>query len=516
MFQIWMNRARRGKNAHMRPVFWLFLAFFALYVLTSGGHFYASDDVQKLAVLDAIFGRHSFAIPGGWVRAGDGLRYSWFTLGASAVMLPGWLGGQIAALCVPAVPLPYAQRFAVALENAGFSAALVAGLYACARSLGARAGAATYAALTLGLGTMIWPYAKTAWSEPVASLCLYAGLGAMYQASVTPAKRRQWLVGAGGTLALAASVRQELLLAVAGAVLFWIWQERKSPRLAIEVLLLAAPLVGVLALNVAYDSVRYGTPWGFPNYKLPQKNVIMQEGRFGWSLRNMYQYTLSPNQGLPWYSPGLLAAPFGLMAFWRARRSAALLLGAALVPLGAFYVIGWGLSSWAWGLRYSYVFLPALVLPTAWAWQQGRRGLLLGVLGLGLSVQLVALVPNPLELCERELAHTPGLTIQQLMEQPSHAPLWLALKDDPRLLANGLTALQTPVARTGSLRERRAGLPDVWWELILLEPVPRALVLLVVGLLGALGLFAGWRFTRTRHPTAGNGQSALPTSGEAE
>jgi hypothetical protein len=482
----------------MRQAPWLLLAFFALYALTSGGHFYASDDVQKLAVLDAMADRHSFAIPGGWVRAADGLRYSWFTLGASVVMLPGWLIGKLAAVLVPAVPLTYAVRFAVALENAGFSAALVATLFVLARGLGASARGATYAACTLGLGTMVWPYAKTAWSEPAATLCLYAGLSALYYATQAKDDPRRWLAVSGIALALGTAIRQELLLSVVGALGFWIWHARqhKTPGLLGELVLIATPLLVIESLNLVYDTLRYGTAFAFPNYTLPQKNVIMQEGRFGWSLRNIYQYTLSPNQGLPWYSPGLLAAPFGAVAFWRARPTAVGLLGACLLPLGAFYVIGWGLSSWAWGLRYSYVFLPALVLPAAWAWRPGRKGLLLAILGLGMAIQLIALVPNPLELCEREIAHTPGLTIQRLMELPAHAPLWLALKDDPQLLANGLAAIVTPLPPTGTLRERRAGLPDVWWLLILLEPVPRGLVLFTGGLLACLALFSAMRFAR--------------------
>jgi hypothetical protein len=463
----------------MRPAAWLFLAFTALYLFTGGGHFYASDDVQKLAVLDALADRHSIAIQDGWVVGAGGLRYAWFPPGASLVMLPGWALGRLVAWLAPGLPAVFVVRFCVAMQNAAISGALVALLYVLARRLGATRAGALLAAGGLGLGTMVWPYAKTAWSEPATALALYAALAALGRARETSRAPDGWLLAAGGALALAVTIRQEMLLPAAGACAWWAWQARGRGLLP-----LAAPLGLAIVACLGYDAWRYGTPFGFPSYNLPKQHVIMAEGHFSWSLRNLYQYTLSPNQGIVWYSPMVLAGLLGLPRL--PRRMAGLVL-AALAPLALFYMIGWGLSSWAWGLRYAYVFLPALVLPVAWA---PRRASFVA-LALGVAVQLLAILHNPLELYERELARTPGLTIQQLVLQPAHAPLWLAIKDAPETLARGGAVLAGRMPPAGPARERRAGLPDVWWILALVEGVPRWRVALGAALLAALTLAAG-------------------------
>jgi hypothetical protein len=467
----------------MRP--WLFLAFTALYLLTNGGHFYASDDVQKLAVLDALADRHTIAIPDGWVQGAGGLRYAWFPPGASLVMLPGWALGRLVAWLAPGLPATFVVRFCVAMQNAVVSAALVALVYLAARRLGARAGGALLAACSLGLGTMVWPYAKTAWSEPACALALYAGLAALWLARERPG--RAWLAGAA--FAAAVAIRQEFLIAAVGAMAWWALQTRGR-----QLLPLLAPLALVGLASLGYDALRYGTPFGFPSYRLPQKHVVMAEGRIWWSLRNAYQYTLSPNQGLPWYSPGVLAGCFGL---WGLPRGVAGLLVASLAPLALFYVAGWGFSSWAWGLRYSYVFLPALALPIAWApVALGGAGLV-----LGLAVQLLAIVVNPLELYERELARTPHLTIQQLVVQPAHAPLLLAWREAPGMLGRGAALLAGTPPPPG--RQGRQGLPDLWWILALAEPVPRALVLALAAALAAATLGAAAMVGRTALPPGG-------------
>lgn len=476
----------------MRSALWLFLTFTALYALTSGGHFYASDEVQKLAVLDAIARHGTFAIDQGWVTGANGHTYAWFPLGASLVMLPGWLVGQLAACLAPGLPAVYITRFCVAMENAFFSAALVTLCYVWARRMGAARGGAPLLGVALGAGSVIWPYAKTAWSEPVTALCVYAGLFALWHALDRPAARQAGLMAAGLAFAIAASIRQEFALPALGAALWWASMHRDDPRgIPRELGYLLLPLVAVALFDLAYDAVRFGNAFSFPSYTEPQQHIKMPEGRLAWSLRNLYGYTLSPNQGLPWYSPVVLAGLAGWPRFLRTRPEAARLLAAALGPLLAFYVLGWGVSTWAWGLRYSYVFVPALVLPVAWIWRGPARWAAIACILVSITVQIAAVVPNFQDLYEHELARHPGLTIRELVTQPEHAPLWLALRDDPTLLQRGYEVLSGEAVPAGTLRERRAELPDMWWVLVLLEPVKRRVVLLVVlGLCLACALFA--------------------------
>jgi hypothetical protein len=224
----------------------------------------------------------------------------------------------------------------------------------------------------------------------------------------------------------------------------------------------------------------------------------MEEGRFGWSLKNLYQYTFSPNQGLLWFSPPVLLGLWGMRAFWLQHRAVAVLWLAALLPLGGFYVYGWGLSSWAWGLRYAYVFLPFAILPMAWAYRPTRRWIFGGLIALGLGAQCLGVLHDFNRLYEAELHAHQGdrLSIQRLMTTPAHAPLWLAIKATPTTIANGLAVLTTPGAPsdgTDDYRDRRRNLPDFWFVLQLLSPIPRGLTALAAGLLALALALSAWR-----------------------
>lgn len=503
-----------GKMAHMRVAIWLFLMFCGLFALTSGGHLYASDAVQKLAVLDALFSHHTFAIPDGWVKGLDGARYSWFPLGASLVMLPGWAIAKALLLLDPSLPESHITRFCVSFENSVISAALVTLEYAIVRRMGLNARAALLTALGLGLGTAVWPYAKTAWSEPATALCLYGGLMAIWLAR----NDARHLLLAGTGLAMAVAIRQETLIPATAAIGWWVWRRGSTPPSVVPGLAcLMTPLCLVGAVALTYNQIRYGAPFSMPNYVLPQKAVIMSEGRFSWSLRNLYQYTFSPNQGILWYSPAVLGGIAGLL--YRAHRPPTPqpqpsaprtssptelleLLTLALVPLGLFYVFGWGLSSWAWGLRYTYLFLPALMLPFAWAPLRVKAL----TFGLGVAVQLIAILHNPQDLYERELARSPGLSIQLLMIRHTHAPLWLAIKETPDTLTRGIAVLEGHQPPGNVLREQRQHLPDFWWILALLEPIPRRVITLVFGALLLLTITASFglhnALTRSWRPLA--------------
>lgn len=491
--------------ADRRLVGWLFLTFACLYLLTSGGHFYASDDLQKLRLLDSLMHDGDLTIDGGWVRGVNHARYSWFPLGASLVMLPGWAIGQLALHAFPMLPGDYVVRFFVSLENAVISAALVALTFLYARFQGASARGSAVAALALGLGTMVWPYAKTAWSEPAVALLAVGGLFALQLGDRAGGCRRlAWWLGAGLMLADAAFIRQETGLIAVGA---WLWlacRRRTDWRtLNWGLATLAVPMGLVAVLALWYNMVRYGHPLNFMNYRLPQQNLVMEEGRFGWSLKNLYQYTLSPNQGLLWYSP---AVALGLAGWKRLPRETAWLFAAALAPLAIFYMFGWGLSSWAWGLRYTYVFVPFLVLPAALWWDAApRRAWLAPVLAFGVAVQLLGVVHDYNRLYEDEIFayRSTGFNITKLMTQPAHSSLWLAVKATPATIANGLelaTNQTGPATSVREYRERRRHVPDFWFVLQLLSPIPRVLTALAALALALALAVSAWGLGRSLRP----------------
>jgi hypothetical protein len=481
----------------------LFLVFLLTYWLTTGGHFYASDDVQKLALVHSMFERGSLTVDSGWGYGLNHKRFSWFPLGSSLLMIPGYLCGRAAALFVPAVPLEYAARFFVTLENGALSAALVALVFLYLRWLGRSVGGSLFAALTLGLATMVWPYAKTGWSEPGATLLVFGGLFALQKGMRTgPSGRRgdgSWLLTAGYAFGFAALVRQELALVGVGSLAWLAWQRRREPAvLGREVMLVALPLAFAGAVSFWYEHVRYGELLALPNYRLPQQNVKAPDGRWVWSLHNLYRYTLSPTQGLLFFSPPAVLGLFGLARFWRAHRAEAVLLAVSLVPLAVFYVAGWGYSTWSWGLRYAYLFVPFLVLPLAQFWDDTphlRPGLW-AVAGFGVLAQVLGVLHDPTRLFERALAAKPGTVIQDVLAHPTGSPLVLAARGTGealvatiQLLAGGPGAQAIATAYNA----RTLFLPDLWYVLQLTVPMPHLLMGLAFWLLLATWAIAVWR-----------------------
>lgn len=475
-----------------RLALWLFGALLATYWLTTGGHFYASDDLQKLALLQSLFERGTLAIPEGWSHGTANLSYSWFPLGASFLMLPGYLVGSLVAHLAPGMPAEYVLRFMVALENGVFTAALATLIFTYLRGLGRSVGGSLCAALAFGLGTMAWPYAKTAWSEPGATLLVFGGLFAL-QVAVRrgPAHNTGLLVTAGACLGGAALVRQELAL-VAVCALGWLgWQSRgQGTAMVRQLVWMAVPIGMAGGLSLWYELLRYGNALALPNYRLPQARVQPPEGRLLWSLGNLYRYTLSPNQGLIWFSPPALLGVMAWGAFRRLHRPEASLIAVTLVPLAFFYMVAWGPSSWAWGMRYGYLFLPFLVLPLAFLWDlaPARRGAITAVVAFGACVQLLGSAHDPTRLFERALAAHPGSDIQDLLVRPDTSVLALAMHATPEAIAHAVPLVTGgPEARTvaEAYRDRRVLLPDWWPFLLLVGPVPR---LAVLG--GALALLA--------------------------
>jgi hypothetical protein len=471
--------------------FWLFCLFAILYLLSGSGHFYASDDVQKLAVLTSSLGHGTLAIPHGWVKGLYGFHYAWFPLGASLVMVPGFWLGHLALALFPFAPSSYMVNLCVSLENAFFSAALISVVFLYARFLGHGRQASVFAALALGLGTMVWPYAKTSWSEPAATLCVFGGIFVLHK--VLDAKEgchTRLLLAAGTLLALGAFIRQELILVALGALAFFWWRGPK--RSLLNFTCLVGPLIVVLLIGFGYDYARYGALFTFPNFRVPQSHLL-EEGRFGRSLKNLYQYALSPNQGLLWFSPAVLAGLLGFKRFWRRQPRACGLFLSALLPMALFYVFGWGLSSWAWGLRYDYVFLPFLLLPAATLWEEAikaRQGLILLVL-VGASVQMLGLISDFDALYQQEIERHPGLNIQGVMTLPVHSPLLLAARNAPSALNEGFHALDGAELsfNPATARANRKRLPDSWFFL----PLPLSLRLgaLIAGLAAFLASLGG-------------------------
>ncbi|NJK80321.1 MAG: hypothetical protein HC914_10615, partial [Chloroflexaceae bacterium] len=192
-----------------RPAVALFLLLCGWYLLTMSGHTYTSDEETMLAVAESLVERGSFAIePDFLMNYGTGSatdeRYSRYGPGQSLLMVPFLLVGQAVATLTPDFADGLVIRLFVLLLPAIVAALTAVVLFAWVREAGHSVRVAVLVALLFGLTSLAWPYSRTLFSEPTATLFLVlCGYG------IRRKDWRWWLVaGAAAGCALAVKHRQ--------------------------------------------------------------------------------------------------------------------------------------------------------------------------------------------------------------------------------------------------------------------------------------------------------------------
>lgn len=258
--------------------------------------------------------------------------------------------------------------------------------------------------LLYAFGSLAWYYSGVLYSDQLVGLMLTAGLLAALRYDAT--HQRRFALATGAALGLAVLARWDAMLLVVvpiGCFLLATFLPRlrsiKFPtRDLLDALAFAAPILVVVAVNVAYDILRYGRPLGYGAV-----------GGFSTPLlTGLYGLLLSPGAGLVVYVPLVVLAPFGVRALYRQRRSVAVLIVSLILVRLFFYALwnGWDGGS-TWGPRFLVPALPLLFVLIAFASHlpaplegEGRgggrwlRGIVIALAALSIAVEIVGqLVP---------------------------------------------------------------------------------------------------------------------------
>ncbi|GIW09140.1 MAG: hypothetical protein KatS3mg061_0197 [Dehalococcoidia bacterium] len=432
--------------ADRRRAFLLFLLLWSVYLFTASGRFHSDDEMSVWAVAASLVGRGEVTIDqlawnqdlsGGVGRTQpDGHVFSKYGLGGSLALAP---------LLALAQQLPWAGAVSLAtVLNGPVTAATAALLFLSARRLGAPAGAAALAALTFGLATFAWVYARYLFGEPLVALGGLAGFFLLLRPTALPA------LLAGGALAGAALVRSASALTAPLLLPLLVRGQRPLLRLP----LFGLPLLLAVAGIGLYNTWRFGNPLD-SGYN-PIEGFTAPWGEGIWGL------LLSPGRGLVFYAPPALLALWGGPVLLRRQPVPA--LTALLVVLANLLLYGkwhaWH-GGWGWGPRLLLPVLPflfLLALPVfAWATQGGRwwRGTLargmIAVLGLaGVAVNILGVVVDFNRPLRDLLAERPDLgagvlflTLNDVGRSPlvSHAQLLTREPPDLLWLSGGLHPL---------------------------------------------------------------------------
>lgn len=389
----------------------LALAFFLLFALFHRGHFSGTDELGLFQVTRSLYAHGSLAVPP-FVHTAegvDGRRYSHFSVGQSALAVPFYAAGSLAAralpewartaLAGPAIPLKEGQAggsveiFFVGLYAPAACALLVALFFLFERRLGVSLRIAALCAALLGATSYV--ALMSGFFLRHVSECLTV-VGALYFYFLWQQDGRVrdlWLGSALASLTVLVRLPASIAAPALAGYLAWCLYVRGGRRFDRDVVARAlpgilVPLAVALLLSAISDQLRWGVPWNV--HQLGTASA----GRAPLT-RSLEGALLSPGMSVFVYTPLLLLTPWTFPVLWRRHRAEAVAFAALcltfLLVFSSF--IGWtGLWS-APGPRYQLISTPLLLLPLGlWLEEPGarRRWLAVAVLAaLGLLVQMV-------------------------------------------------------------------------------------------------------------------------------
>ncbi|MGD8719341.1 MAG: glycosyltransferase family 39 protein [Candidatus Zixiibacteriota bacterium] len=359
-------------RADLRIAAALFLTLVGLYGLFAPGHMYLLDASFKLTWAENVLHRGQLHFDhdqigkesriGSYFYPGrDGQLYIHFPLGGLFCMLPPAALGAVleAAFPTSAYDLTYSVG---AANNVPWAAATVVLLFWLARRLGRPRREAGVAALIFGLATPLFPYATFDFNEVVAGFFLL--LATALVVDRWEERSARWSLAAGLALGFAFTIRYELLAFAATAGALWfafaIRDRSRWKGLAAFVVGFAA----VAAVVPLYNWYARGDAGDFAYNKLPFfTNLIKARfepleggGPFAFVGRFAWIYFLSPNMhNVLIYCPLAVFGAASVLSLVRAYGRRAFFLVVPALGLAAA-VLFTTYSSWAWGLRYAYLF----------------------------------------------------------------------------------------------------------------------------------------------------------------
>jgi len=288
----------------------------------------------------------------------DGAYYSKFGIAQSVLEAPFYLIGKVFA---PRDEIfRYSFLYLCAVMSVPFISSLTIILFLLAAiELGFKKGASLAAAVLLGTATMIWPYSRFGFSEPLQAFALTGAVLFAFRTRTRGTTLSSMLCGTMlGILILTKSAN--LLAAPALAVYIYLQAGKTTRERIIHRASFAAPLIIFLAFLLLYNDTRYGSP-----FVLGYSSGRDAEFGFGTPFAaGLYGFLLSPGKSIFLYSPVIIAALAGIPAFHRRNRGENFLIWAIVVPVMLMYSCWWAWhGDWCWGPRFFVPVIPLVMIP---------------------------------------------------------------------------------------------------------------------------------------------------------
>lgn len=367
----------------------LFAVGVAVYVLSGPGRIDMTDgqwryevslglvETGRPVVRDPLLARSG--IPGP-----DGHLYSAYGAGGSMAGAPlVWLGS------LGEDPDGELRRFLFSHTSALFAAALLVVLYLFYRALGVRATGAVGWTLVTGFASLLWPLATSTFDQAQHALIV---LAALFLAFLSARRGSMALAAAGGVVGGLLLSYQEVYVILLPALALACRTEPDDAddtggRRRFLMFLVAAGTGAVLYFLYNY--------WRFDGLLFSGK-LTPPRGHpsiGGYPPAGLWGLLLSPGKSIVLYSPPVLLSLLGLAGLRRRRvRLAEAVVALCVVHLALISSLSFWSGEWSWGPRYLVLLLAPLALALPFLpLARWRRPLVIGLVALGLVVQLLAL-----------------------------------------------------------------------------------------------------------------------------
>ncbi len=373
----------------------LFIAAFLLYLVSTSREDTWADARPLWDVAESIVYHGRVNISTRWPPdlplGADGKIYAASPLLPSLVQIPGAALKRALTRLFPEGAGDAKPLFA-RLAPAALAALTCVMFFGLAERLGASVLASAIGTLMLALGTTLWVYARSPYSEALQAFCFTGFFGQLWRSSEQPTRRHALLLGLWAGLLVSAKYNYALM--VPGAGLFLLWTLRSRWRdLARVAAYASVALAPFLMAILVYNQVRWGAPLT-SGYRV--MSVPIFQGKIVFGLWGLF---LSPGKSVFLYSPPLLLLLPAVGVVWRRRPTLAWAIIATTVPsILLFAALPYWAGDYAWGPRYLVFAVPVLLLPVClWidealalpaGWDQRTKLTAMGVLFLlGLGVQ---------------------------------------------------------------------------------------------------------------------------------
>ncbi|GEM_PF-1700796 len=373
-----LSPSKINKNFVLAGIIWS--AFFCLYLLTAPSELPEGDETIILGVADRV-SRYGFS----WLppNANHNHRYSSYGFFASGFSKYG-LGQSLLAI-------PFTEAYLEAKETKSWdvfanamlrlfslSAAIGAStntlFFLVCLKLGRRTDTAFLLTFILGVGTMMWPYSQTLFSDPTMATCWLLTFFSFL--SYRDSKQGFWLGIAGAAIGFA--ILDKIVAAytapIFGAYFLYLlkhssntsdYQNPIFSKASISPFIwFTVPLAAALYAILYYNYIRYGN-WLTLGYT-DSRTYDLRDTYFGFNvpfLSGLYAQLLSSGKGFFFYNPSCLLAFLGLKNSFKSNKPETLMIVAMILGMLAIYSTWYGWhGDWCWGLRYWSCMPPFFLL----------------------------------------------------------------------------------------------------------------------------------------------------------